>query len=115
MKIRLILLLLSSSLFASFGQILLKIGADNADTFKNYININVFAGLFFYALSTMIWIYALSFAKLNIVYAFTILTFVLVYILSFIFLRETLNTYGIFGIILILSGLYLIVIKGTSS
>lgn len=112
MKIRLIILLLFSSLFASFGQILLKIGADNANRFNKYINLNVFTGLCFYGLSTVIWIYCLSFAKLNTVYAFTTLTFVLVYIFSFIFLKETLNIYGIFGIMLVLLGLYLIVIKG---
>ncbi len=113
MKIKLLLLLLSSSLLASFGQILLKMGADHADSIRKFFNLNILAGLSFYGMSTVMWIYALSFAKLNIVYAFSTLTFVFVYIFAFIILKENLNVYGILGIILIISGLYFIITKGT--
>ena len=113
MKIKLVLLLLSSSLLASFGQILLKIGAERADSISKFINLHIFTGLCFYGLSTIMWIYALSFARLNMVYGFTTLTFVFVYILSFFILKEPLNLYGILGILFILIGLYFILGKGS--
>ena len=113
MKIKLLLLLLSSSFLASFGQILLKIGAERADSISKFINLRIFTGLCFYGLSTIMWIYALSFARLNMVYGFTTLTFVFVYILSFFILKEPLNLYGILGIVFILIGLYFILGKGS--
>lgn len=113
MKIKLLLLLLSSSLLASFGQILLKIGANRADSITKFINLSILTGLCFYGLSTLMWIYALSFAKLNMVYGFTTLTFIFVYVLSFFILKESLNIYGIAGILCIIIGLYLIIGKGS--
>lgn len=113
MKIKLLLMLLSSSLLASFGQILLKIGAERADSISKFINVSIFTGLCFYGLSTIMWIYALSFARLNMVYGFTTLTFVFVYILSFFILKEPLNLYGILGILFIIVGLYFILGKGS--
>lgn len=104
-----------SSILASFGQILLKRGADGARSLAGFVNLSLLSGLALYGLSTAIWIYALSFARLNIVYAFTTLTFVCVYILSFLILKERMNSLGIAGIFLVLAGLYLIVVKGSSS
>jgi len=112
MKITLVFLLLLSSLFASFGQILFKLGADKAATMRDFVNLKIFLGLLLYIVSTMIWIYALSSAKLNTVYAFTALTFAMVYVFSFALLKEKLNLYGIAGVIMVLLGLYLILSKG---
>lgn len=113
MKIKLLLLLAVSSFLASSGQILLKLGADRAQSMVQFINPRIIMGLLLYVVSTVIWIYALSFAKLNMIYAFTTLTFALVYLFSYFILKETLNIYGIAGILFVLSGLYLIFFKGS--
>lgn len=114
MKISLLLLLVSASLLASFGQLLLKVGASNADSLLKFINFHILGGLVFYGLSTAIWIYALSSTNLNVVYAFTTLTFVLVYLLAALFLKEPLNIFGIAGVLCVLVGIYLIAVKGTT-
>ena len=59
-------------------------------------------------LGTAIWIYVLSYEKLVNVYAFTALTFVIVYFGSMIFLRERMTVIEIFGVILVLLGLFFI-------
>ncbi|NTU48838.1 MAG: EamA family transporter [Syntrophobacteraceae bacterium] len=114
MKVKLVLLLASSSMLASFGQILLKRGADGARSLDAFLNLALFGGLGLYALSTAIWIYALSFVRLNVVYAFTTLTFVCVYVFSFLILKERMNLHGLAGVLLVLLGLYLIVVKGVA-
>jgi len=113
LKIKLLLLLAAASILASSGQILLKLGADRARSLIQFINPRIILGLLLYGVSTAIWIYALSFARLNVIYAFTTLTFVLVYIFSYFILKEALNVYGIAGILFVLSGLYLILFRGS--
>ena len=53
-------------------------------------------------------IYVLSFEKLVNVYAFTALTFVLVYVGGVLVLKESITFNGAVGIFLVLLGLYLI-------
>ena len=59
-------------------------------------------------LSTAIWIYALSSEKLVNVYAFTALSFVLVYLGGVMVLGETISKSGIVGVLLVLTGLFLL-------
>lgn len=114
MKVRTILLLCSSSLCAGLGQVLFKMGAGGANSWKEFLNFRIGLGLFLYIVSTVIWIYALSFARLHVVYAFTTLTFAFVYLLSAIVLRERFDLNGVVGVLFVLLGLYFIISKGTA-
>ncbi len=103
-----IALLTFSALLAASGQLLFKVGARDATSLVDFINLPICVGLVFYACSTAIWIYALSYSKLVNVYAFTALTFVLVYAGGVFIIGERIALAGLVGIILILVGLWLI-------
>ena len=103
-----VILLTLAAISAAIGQLLFRVGADGRQHFLEFINLPIFLGLAFYAAGTVIWIYTLAQEKLVNVYAFTALTFVLVYIGGVGLLGERLNSAGVMGIVLILVGLYFI-------
>lgn len=103
-----IIILTLAAICAAAGQILFKVGAHGRDSVIEYLNIPIFTGLILYGVGTVIWIYALSFEKLVNVYAFTVLTFVLVYLGGIFFIKETITIGGLVGVLFVLSGLYII-------
>lgn len=103
-----VLLLTFSAFSAASGQLLLKVGARGREQLLDFINPPIVFGLVLYATSTVIWIYALSAERLVNVYAFTALTFVLVYLGGVLLIRESLSAAGLVGVLLVLSGLFLI-------
>jgi drug/metabolite transporter (DMT)-like permease len=108
MERHVILLLSFSALTAACGQLLLKYGAQGREYLTGFINPYVLGGLLLYVTSTLIWIYVLSFEKLTNVYAFTALTFVLVYLGGVMLLGEKLSLAATAGVVAILFGLFLI-------
>lgn len=106
------LFLIISSATAAIGQILFKLGATGVTTTLEYINYKILLGLLCYGVSTIIWIMCLTYLELVVVYVFTVLTFIFVYILAFFILKEQLTIYGMLGVAIILFGLYLVVVKG---
>lgn len=107
---RLTLALLTLAAFsAASGQLLFKVGAKGRTVWLDFFNMPIFLGLFFYGLATVLWIYVLSFEKLVNVYAFTALTFVLVYLGGILLLNESISIQAGTGIAAVLVGLYLIV------
>ena len=103
-----VILLTLAAVSAAIGQLLFRVGADGRQHLLEFINIPIFLGLAFYAAGTVIWIYTLAQEKLVNVYAFTALTFVLVYVGGVGLLGERLHSAGVIGIFLILVGLYFI-------
>ncbi len=95
------ILLIISSVTASFGQVFFKLAKGNI------FNPFVVVGLLMYAISTLLWIYALKYLPLSKVYPFTFLTFGLVLLLSYLIFNERLNLLNMLGVILILIGVYL--------
>jgi len=93
---------------AAFGQVLLKVGATGREDFWAFLNTWIVVGLLAYGLGTAFWIYALSKAKLTVVYPFTALTFLLVYAVGVFVLREPASAKAVAGAVLVLIGLYLI-------
>ena len=108
MPLRLYLLILAGSLLAAAGQVMFKVGASGREELAAFMNGWIVSGLLAYALGTVIWIYSLSKAPLTIVYPFTALTFVFVYLMGFYFLNEPAPFRALVGIVLILAGLFLI-------
>jgi len=103
-------LLLSLAAFsAASGQLLFKIGAKGRTAWLDFLNVPILLGLLLYAMGTILWIYVLSYEKLVNVYAFTALTFVLVYLGGVLLLHESISIQAGIGVAAVLGGLYLIV------
>jgi drug/metabolite transporter (DMT)-like permease len=88
---------------AAIGQVLLKLGADGQTTLLGLINIRVFGGLALYGFSVVAWLIALTRLPLHVVYPFTMLTLVLVFLASIVFLGERPNVlvmagWGVVGV-----------------
>ena len=105
-------LLLLSSFSAAAGQILLKQGATGRSALIAFINPWVGGGLALYGVGTMIWIFALSRAPLTLVYPYTALTFVLVYLTGVLFFGEAAPRLAVVGVGRVLLGLLLINLGG---
>ncbi len=103
-----IILLTIAAFSAAAGQLLFKIGARGRQDWVAFVNPAIVSGLALYGMSTLVWIYALSFEKLVNVYAFTALTFVLVYLGGALLIGERISAGAGIGIGLVLAGLYLI-------
>lgn len=102
------LLLLFAAVLAAVGQMLFKAGAAGRTGLMEFVNLAVIGGLACYGLSTLFWIYSLSKLPLRVVYPYTALTFVLVYVGAFLVFGERPGLRGVLGVALVLAGLFLI-------
>jgi drug/metabolite transporter (DMT)-like permease len=101
-----VFLLLGASVAAAIGQILFRLGARDRIGLLAFINLYIALGMLFYAVGMAAWIYALSREQMVAVYAFTALTFVLVYLGGVFLLGEHINTTKSMGVALVIAGLY---------
>lgn len=101
-----IFVLLGASVAAAIGQILFRLGARDRISLVAFVNTYIALGMLFYALGMAAWIYALSREQMVTVYAFTALTFVLVYLGGVFLLGENTNTTKSMGVALVIVGLY---------
>lgn len=113
-----IIIILIGIIFASGGQIFLKIGMNNIGPITNYapstiiatfLNPYILSGLAMYGLATVFWLIALSKKDLSFVYPFIALTLIIVLILSNVILKEDIGIYRIIGTFIIILGLILII------
>lgn len=98
------LALFLASLLAVAGQLCIKTGAGGGSLSKILWSPWLWAGLAGYFVSMLLWVYALTKAPLGVVYAFTSLTFVGVYVASFFILKEPVTAPKILALALIVSG-----------
>ena len=116
-------LLLMSVGSASLGQVLFKKGvlaigevtlksSIMKELFRLIFNPIVFAGLFFYVVSTILWLVALSKTTLSFAYPFTALTFGLVMLSSRVIFFEHIPSLRYIGIVLICLGIFLSSLAG---
>ncbi|BAI60312.1 conserved hypothetical protein [Methanocella paludicola SANAE] len=100
--------------FASFGQLFFKVGANNVGeiSFSNLLqlfNVYIIVGLILYAIGSVFWIIALSKADLSYVYPFIALTFIVVYAFSILVLKEPFHAGRMIGTAIIIIGLCVLV------
>ena len=95
---------------AAAGQLLFRVGAQNRTQLLEFVNPTIAGGLVLYALGTLLWIYALARERLSVVYAFSALTFALVYLGGTLLLHESVSARGACGVALVLAGLYLVAV-----
>lgn len=95
---------------------LMKMGASNLGAFKEYglwegllKNYVILIGLFLFALNVVFYILALSKINLSIAYPFmTVGGVILITIISYVFLKETITSSQLAGMSLLIIGLFLI-------
>jgi len=108
MPLPILLLVLGGSICAAAGQLMLMLGASGRDSLLSFANVWIAGGLIAYVVGTLLWVYALSKAALTVVYPFTALTFVFVYVSGIWLLGEPTSLRALAGVGLILAGLSLI-------
>lgn len=101
-----IILAFVCTIFISFAQLFLKLGADRIEpSFVLIItNASLIIGFVLYALGALVLVSALKHGDLSVVYPFLSLSFIWVALLSLIFLGETLLLMQWFGIFLVIIG-----------
>ena len=104
------LFLFASSFLAVAGQLLFKLGAVPGHWTKLIFSPSLWAGLFCYGCSTVLWVYSLTKVRLGVAYAFTSLTFVGVYVATFFILKESVTVPKLIALGLIVAG-FLILAK----
>jgi drug/metabolite transporter (DMT)-like permease len=77
-----------SATLAAAGQVLLKLGVNGQASALAMANPKVLGGLTLYAAGMLIWLWALSQLPLQVVYPFTMLTLILVFIASIVVFGE---------------------------
>ncbi len=109
-------LALISIAFGAVGQVLLKFGADKVkslsftpetffiDVWKIMKAPQILTGMFFFAMSSLIWIKVLTQTELSSAYPLVSLSYILVAILSFLLLQEQFTVQKILGIAVIITG-----------
>ena len=97
--------------FGGYASLFLKKGAEKFTLTPKHIlkNINVFVGIFFYGCSMILYIFALKYGDLSVVYPLTSFSYILVAILSVKKLKEKMNKHKWIGIIFIIFGSFLVV------
>lgn len=101
-------------LIASFSQILLKISAGRQyeTRWKEYLNIPVAAGYGLMAVSMLLTMFAYRGVPLSFGPVIESLGYVFVAVLGFIFLKEKLSRRKMFGMALIIAGIWVIQVAG---
>lgn len=107
------LLLATSMSLAILGQFFLKKGVlastltPNVESvIKTLFSPYVFIGFVTYGISSIIWLFVLQKFPLSVAYPALSLTYLVIVILSFLFLKEPITSIKIAGILLIILGVY---------
>jgi len=103
-KYKPILIVISCTILTSFGQILLKMGANKISGFMSIFNLYLIAGLFLYACGAVLLVVALKYGDLSLVYPFIALSFIWVTLLSIAVFHDVVKLLDWFGIAAILIG-----------
>ncbi len=113
MPVRAILLLLTAITLGACGQICLKVGVNAVNSggsasaltiLRGIFTPYVLAGFVLYGLSSLLYLVAISRLDLSYAYPFVALSFVMVTVLSWRILGETLPLLRVVGLVLILGG-----------
>ena len=108
-----ILLALVSTLLGALGALMLKQGASILKFQIKVIirNYNLWLGFLLYVFASIIFVYALKFGELSMIYPLTSLSYIWVTLLSVVLLKEEVRLKKWIGISLILVGVILLSLK----
>ena len=111
MHLNQIILLLSTVVLLSVGQVLLKLAAmeiKNIDV-SSLLQPKLVLALFIYGIATVLWIATLRQTPLHIAYPFVVLAFLIVPVLSWFWMNEQISLNTILGGVIILIGVWIAV------
>ena len=105
-----ITLMVLCTLFTAFGQLFYKYGSKTFSFTLQGILTNhyLFLGFFFYGIGAIILMAGLKFGNLSLLYPFVSLNFIWVTLLSVFKLGETINSFKINAIIMVILGVFFI-------
>jgi drug/metabolite transporter (DMT)-like permease len=109
--------ILLASFLGAAGQIFFKIGAKTLtgglfNTILSFLtNKFLFIGLMLYGISTLIYVTTLKHVSLTVAYPTIATSYIVVILLSYLFLGEPLSFYKVIGTIIILIGVIILWIK----
>lgn len=105
-----IIIMIICTLFTALGQLFFKYSSQSFELniISLITNYNLILGFIFYGLGALLLIIALRFGELSAIYPFISLTFIWVMVISLIVFNETINSFKINALILIISGTILI-------
>jgi multidrug transporter EmrE-like cation transporter len=114
MKKKGILLVLISTIIVALGQFFLKLGTDKglSSLYLILSNSPLIIGVMLYFIGSIVFIASLRYSDLSLIYPIYALTFVWIALISFFVLSEPLTFFKSFGIILIISGVSILGVKG---
>lgn len=97
----------------ALGQLLFKLGSSSIEfNFSSWVtNIKILGGIALYGLSAILFIVALKYGNLSVLYPVIATSYIWVMLISNRFLGEPISTVNWLGLALILSGIVLIVRK----
>lgn len=102
-----------------FGQIYIKKGLNEIGGikfneiismrfFSTFLNPNIFLGLTFYVIATVLWLVALSMVEVSFAYPFVSLAYVVTAILAKFYFNESVSTTRWLAILIIVGGVFLL-------
>tara|TARA_Y100000310_G_C20620166_1_gene782848 strand:- start:272 stop:619 length:348 start_codon:yes stop_codon:yes gene_type:complete len=104
-----IVLVLIAAFLGAFGAIFLKWASKDMHwNFKSLFNKNFIFGVFFYGISTVIFIIGLSAGELSVLYPLVATVYIWVALFSILLLKEKMNIYKWTSIIFIIIGIFFI-------
>lgn len=98
------------ALLGAIGQIFFKLGSKDfrLDLFSMITNWELFTGLAFYGIATLLFVYSLKNNNLSILYPIIASSYIWVTIFSMVFLGEQFALYKWIGILMIIGGITII-------
>ncbi|MEG3064110.1 MAG: hypothetical protein RR857_24510 [Comamonas sp.] len=119
MSLQSIILAIFTVLGLSTGQILFKMAAQELNGDGSILmlalkNTHLWIALLVYGVSTVFWVLLLRQVPLKLAYPFVGCAFFIVPLLAHFFLGETISWHGIFGAVLIASGIYVSLLGGNA-
>jgi len=109
-----ILLSLFCALLGSIGQTLFKTGSSKitGNLLSWITSWQIITGMCLYGLSAILFIVALKYGKLSVLYPLIATSYIWVTLISYYILKEQVNSYNWIGVFLIICGVFMIALKG---
>ena len=107
MKIKSIILLLIAASFSTIGNFLIKKASESPSLIKSIFEIKFVFGVFFYGLNLLVFLFVLKSENVSKAYPIlATLSFILLTLLSYLYLDEKFSLINILGLIIIILGIY---------
>ena len=109
-KYLIILFVAFCALLGGIGQIFFKLGSPSAKlNFSILTNYNLLFGLFLYGIATVLFIYALKFGEVSMLYPIIATSYIWVMLFASLILGENVDLFNWIGVFLIIAGVYFVV------